>query len=139
VRGSSLRPQSLTPKIVSLSASALAHEQKRYLEAGFDEFIAKPFRFERICECLTRLLHAEFEEAAPAIPPQTELPVPELLRAQLLEAVSSYNLTALNELVAALAEVGPEERRTADHLRELIRRFDLAQVRKALEKTAPRA
>jgi hypothetical protein len=40
---------------------------------------------------------------------------------------------ALNELVATLAEVGPEECRAADHLRELIRRFDLAQVRTALQ------
>ena len=41
-------PDSPPPKIVAVSASALIHEQRRYLEAGFDDFIAKPLRAERV-------------------------------------------------------------------------------------------
>jgi hypothetical protein len=41
----------------------LRKRQELYLAAGFDDFIAKPFRFERICECLARLLRVEFADA----------------------------------------------------------------------------
>ena len=54
-------------KIVAFSASVLAHEQKACLASGFDHFIAKPFRVESICRCLTALLDVEFEvDSGPA-------------------------------------------------------------------------
>ena len=48
-------------KIVAHSASAFDHEQNRYLDAGFDDFFAKPFRYERVCECLANVLDIELQ------------------------------------------------------------------------------
>jgi CheY-like chemotaxis protein len=45
-------------KIVAMSASALEHE--RYLKAGCDDFVAKPFRAERIYRCLRNLLEVQY-------------------------------------------------------------------------------
>jgi len=49
------------PKLVAVSASALIHERHRYFEAGFNDFIAKPIRTERVYECLANLLHVAYE------------------------------------------------------------------------------
>ena len=47
-------------KLVAMSASALEHERERYLKAGCDDFVAKPFRAERIYRCLWNLLDVQF-------------------------------------------------------------------------------
>ena len=129
------------PKIVSLSASALAHEQERYLAGGFDEFIAKPFRFERICECLTRLLHAEFEavESAPATQrvkmSTDELPaftIPAELKQQLSDAAERFSATRLEEGFKALEQSGDTGRKLASHLRRLAAAGDLDGIANAL-------
>ena len=41
-------------QVVATSASALEHERERYLEAGCDDFVAKPFRGERIYAALKK-------------------------------------------------------------------------------------
>jgi len=48
-------------KIVAISASVLEHQQREFLEVGFDDFIPKPFRFEEVTECLKKLLQVEYE------------------------------------------------------------------------------
>ena len=53
-------------KVVATSASALAHERERYLKAGADDFVAKPFRAERIYRCLEQLLGVDFVCQPPA-------------------------------------------------------------------------
>ena len=55
-------------KLVAVSASVFTHEQKLYENAGFDDFIPKPFRFEQVCECLERLLGVCFEYDSPSPP-----------------------------------------------------------------------
>ncbi|MEZ5672022.1 MAG: response regulator [Thiotrichaceae bacterium] len=45
---------------VAISASTLRH-QMRPLDAGFDDFISKPFRFEAVYECLAKYLDVKFE------------------------------------------------------------------------------
>ena len=61
-------------KIVATSASALEHEREEYLKAGCDDFVAKPFRAERIYDCLQHLLGVEFEYEAPAAEPGSRRP-----------------------------------------------------------------
>src|SRR5262245_18937359 len=53
--------------LVARSASVFEQERQGYLEAGFDEFIGKPFRFCEVCECLRTLLSVEFEYADSAV------------------------------------------------------------------------
>ena len=62
-------------KLVAMSASALEHERERYLKAGCDDFVAKPFRAERICRCLQNLLDIkhQFRSMSGSLPPATPI------------------------------------------------------------------
>jgi signal transduction histidine kinase/CheY-like chemotaxis protein/ligand-binding sensor domain-containing protein len=51
-------------KLVAISASVLKHEQESYAEAGFDGFVPKPYRFDKIRECLEKHLGVTCEDVA---------------------------------------------------------------------------
>jgi len=122
-------------KLVCFTASAMAHEESRYRQCGFDDFIAKPFRVDRICRCLRELLQARFEEAAaaPAAGESTVLVLasvylpPDLLK-RLRTAAREASATQLKKCVASLEQLGPEPARLAAELRPLIREFDMEQI-----------
>jgi signal transduction histidine kinase/CheY-like chemotaxis protein len=44
----------LQPRIVALTANALAGDRERYLAAGMDDYVTKPIRFEDLCDALVR-------------------------------------------------------------------------------------
>ena len=48
-------------KIVAITASVFNHEKKENFTQIFDDYISKPFRIERIYECLQSLLGVEFK------------------------------------------------------------------------------
>lgn len=128
-------------KLVAISASAFAHEQRRYLEAGFDAFLAKPFRFEQLCDCLQRLLPIEFEYAHASRERRTggdeidlrQVRMPAEVRQRLAEAADRCSATQLEEGLAALERRGEEERRVAGHLRRLLDEGDFAGILAFLE------
>jgi signal transduction histidine kinase/CheY-like chemotaxis protein/sugar lactone lactonase YvrE len=129
-------------RLVAISASVFKHEQQSYLDAGFDAFVGKPFRFEEICGCLKRLLNVEFryaEEAeqtmpVPAIDPGTvRLPVAVL--AQLREAAARYSVTRLEQGIASLEKNGDSGRAVAAFLRQQIEQGDVEAIIQFLEKT----
>ena len=111
------------------------------MEAGFDDFLAKPVRFERVCEALACLLHVQFEYAQPlAATMAKDTPgsavtfgLPETLRSELKAAAAVNNLTALNQRLDELEKLGPKANQLADQLRGLVRRFDLRGFTKMLE------
>ena len=123
-------------KVAAISASALEHERQEFLQAGFDDFIDKPFRFERICACMAELVGVEYEyggeagEEAPAEeafdPSDTTLP--EDLHARLLEAAELYSVTEMEEYFDEMAELGEAQRRLAEHLRDLRRGHDIEGI-----------
>lgn len=49
------------PSVVVVTAHAMQADVERYLNEGFDHYIAKPFRIEAIYECIHHLLDVEFE------------------------------------------------------------------------------
>ena len=120
-------------KVVAISASVLDHERAEYLEAGFDDFIDKPFRFERLCECLSTQLGATFEFAEsgdepadldPSVDPK-EVVVSEALRDQLQDAAEVYSVTELEQHFNTLEALGEPHQQLARHLRELRRVHDV--------------
>jgi signal transduction histidine kinase/DNA-binding response OmpR family regulator len=127
-------------KLVAVSASVLAHEQKSYVEAGFDAFVGKPFRFEEICACLKDLLHVKFryaEEPEPATPtlaldPRT-INLPAELLSQLREAANRYSVTKLEQGLAVLENDGPAGKQVAAYCRGLIQRGDLESIAEFLQ------
>jgi CheY-like chemotaxis protein len=96
-------------RIVAHSASAFDHEQHRYLEAGFDDFFAKPFRYERICECVSKLLDVTLEsepagEEAMERPPGA-VKLPERLAARIRAAAEIHNVTELRACIDEAAQL----------------------------------
>lgn len=50
----------LTP-MIALTANAMTHQVKSYLEAGFDGFLAKPFSIEELIEAINKVLFTPAE------------------------------------------------------------------------------
>ena len=125
-------------KIVAHSASAFDHEQQRYLDAGFDDFFAKPFRCERLIDCLKNLLHAQFEPdetGAPAdLPPvPDDFALPEELAARLKVAAELYSITEMKSCLGEIAQLGPGGQRFADHLLRMAENYDMDSILRYLD------
>ena len=121
-------------KVVAISASVLGHKQEYYLDAGFDLFIAKPFRPEQVYSCMADLLGVEYEYAeqesdsqgkSPTLDPKA-FDLPEPLLAELKRAVKTQNMTRLRKQLDELAALGDEGRQWAEHLRMLSTGYDLS-------------
>ena len=129
-------------KLVAISASVLAHERRSYLEAGFDAFVGKPFRFGEICETLRRLLKVEFtyaeEKPEPATvntpPDPRELVLPAAVRQQLREAAKRHSVTKLEQAFGEMERLGGAERNVAEYLRGLLRSGKLEAMAEFVEK-----
>ncbi|MBI2947244.1 MAG: response regulator [Verrucomicrobia bacterium] len=125
-------------KIVSFSGSAMDHERQAYLDAGFDDFLAKPLRAEMICETLKRLLNAEFEpgNGAPDMHADatrtgalsTSASYSELI-AHLKRAAEESNATKVRACLDSLEQMGSEGKRLAEPLRAELGRYDFAAMR----------
>jgi signal transduction histidine kinase len=121
-------------KVVAISASVLNHERQGYLEAGFVDFLAKPFRFERLCECLATHLQVEFEYsgaaevAEGAVPRWEEIALPADLHTRLQRAAELYSVTELETYLKELEQMGEGPRKLAAHLRDLRQQHDLEAI-----------
>jgi len=124
-------------KIVATSASALDHEKNRYLEAGCDDFVAKPFRAERIFGCLHTLLGVEFvsRESPPQDPgvapiDLAQIVLPEDLSARLVMAAELHSATVVKNCLKELEALGPNGRRLAEHLRGFLASYDMETIQR---------
>ena len=127
-------------KLVAHSASAFDHEQRRYLDAGFDDFFAKPFRCERLCECLKNLLHVKFKPVAPPgsadmdPPPEPgDFPLPEEMTARVRAAAELYSTTEIRNCLGEIAQLAPSGHRVAGHLQRMADRFDMNAILQYLD------
>jgi PAS domain S-box-containing protein len=123
-------------RIVAHSASAFDHEQHRYLDAGFDDFFAKPFRYERVCECLANVLEIELEPE-PSTP--GEIPmfpgsfvIPQALASRLRFAAEIHNVTELRTCIDEIA-TSDEGESTAACLRGWAARYEMDRIIAALD------
>jgi hypothetical protein len=121
----------------------LAHEQQHYLASGFDDFVAKPFRLEFICECMARLLPVQFEyedvperRRGPRAPQDFYmLRLPRSLRQRLRAAAEVYSTTELKRCLIEVSHLGPDGQRLAATLLELIHSYDMDAILRILEAT----
>ncbi len=121
-------------KIVAHSASAFDHEARRYLEAGFEDFFPKPFRFERLCACLVTLLPERFSTKqdmtanSPLAWHAAPVSLPAALSQRLRAAADTYNITGLKECLPDLAAVEREGAEASRHLAALIAAYDMEGI-----------
>jgi DNA-binding response OmpR family regulator len=119
---------------VAITASGLLRQRSFYLDAGFDDFIGKPFLFETVCDCMTRHLGVVLERAPADAAPQALAPkAPDLeqvrlapdLRARLLAAADINALTEIEALIAELRPLDQGAQALADRLQALLQRYDM--------------
>lgn len=133
-------PNTQNLKIVAVTASVFEHQRDQYLIEGFDDFIDKPLRIERVYECLANLLNLTYEYEEMEIEMQTsesnweDAIIPDELATQLLNATDIHDITTIRKTLNTVEELGDPEKQLADHLRECCRQFDIEAVRHTLEK-----
>ena len=123
-------------KLVSFSASALAHERQACLDAGFHEVLSKPLRLERLCESLARLLKVEFEEAPDAPPDALKAGDAVLSRpsdfanvlAALKRAAEQSNATQIRSCLQTLEQFDSEGRQLADRVGRHLEHYDFKAI-----------
>jgi PAS domain S-box-containing protein len=130
-------------KLVAVTASAFAHEQERWLAAGFDDLILKPVLCQRVYLSLGQLLQVQFyrnpdeggtpQPSAPAVngdaddaPVTTGLSVE--LRRRILAAAEVHGITALKQCIDDAERTSPAMRRLCDQLRRSLHAYDMNQI-----------
>ncbi len=123
-------------KIVAHSAAALAELRESARQAGCVDFLAKPIRAEEVYECLRKYLGVEFDYA----PRQAEaaedwsgwdappIRLPHDLCSRLTTAAELHSSTALKHCLQELRQLGPEAVNLAEHIRHLMRSYDMDSV-----------
>ena len=128
-------------KKVAVTASALVHQRQQYLDAGFEEYINKPFHKEEVYIVLKRLLGVEFEYGEEA-PVEKEdgaeaslegVVLPRGIHAQMVESVGMHNITGLNKGLEELEREGEPYQRVVLRLRKLARTYDMKALGALLE------
>ena len=122
------------PRLVAVSASALEQQRREYLQAGFEEFLAKPIDAEQVYAVLARLLHVQFEYSRPETGTASfeTVSLPDELLCRLRAATDAYNATELMRCLEKVEQLGEDGRELAEHLRNWIERSELDQVRRIL-------
>ncbi len=126
-------------KVVATSASVLVHEREILMKAGCDDFVGKPFRCERIYQCLQHLLGVEFEYRPPAESQQTSqafdlqsVTLSEDLALRMMMAAELHSATVLKNCLAEVAELGPAGQRLAAHFRQFLASYDMESIQKLI-------
>jgi signal transduction histidine kinase/CheY-like chemotaxis protein len=130
-------PVAPAPKLIAHTASALALYRAEALAAGCADFIAKPFDCEQVYACLERQLGVRFERDEPAAagvpePPLERIALPEGMCARLQVAAELHSTTTLKAYLQELRQLGPDACRLADHIRQLLRSYDMDGIQRLL-------
>ena len=97
--------------IIALTASTFAEERQQVLDAGFDDFIRKPFVEEEIFSSLTRHIGARYhyeQEKAACLPATESIPAtlsPETLQAATAHLPADWFSSLRNAVICADAEM----------------------------------
>ena len=120
-------------RIVAISASVLDHERQEILQAGFDDFIAKPFHLDDIAASLTRLLGVEYDYATAATPRDadvnwSQVGLDEKLIVRLREAAELFSVMDIEACFQEMEQLGGQPQQLAVHLRSLRQQHDMPSI-----------
>jgi signal transduction histidine kinase/CheY-like chemotaxis protein len=125
-------------KVIATSASALRRDRDECLRAGCDDFVAKPFRTERIYECLLHLPGVTFDYEESDAGPGTStldlgrITLPHDLATRLAVAAELHSATVLKNCLVDVEALGPEGGRLAVHLREFLSSYDMKSIQRLI-------
>ena len=126
-------------KIVALSASVFKADREKVLAVGVDDFVSKPIRFDKIFDCMAKLLGVRFtydepQERASAgsateVDQQLLALLPLALRTELKDALVSLDVSRIDGAVHHIAELTPA---LGIHLERLTSEYRYTTILKAL-------
>lgn len=125
-------------RYVAVSASSFDHQMESYLDAGFDDFIAKPIKKARLCECIAQLTDATLQPAQ-SNPGDVECDLGDMFisetdRHALLDAARMHNITLLHRAVDELEERdGASAQKLCAKMRALIESIRIDELTTLLE------
>ncbi|MCW8930069.1 MAG: ATP-binding protein [Gammaproteobacteria bacterium] len=127
-------------KCIAVTASTLQHSSQYYIDAGFDFFISKPFRFNDIYHAVKDILGLELkisenkkEPIETTIEKKTKLNLDQDFIEKLTQAAEYSQLTELKKLLVQLEKHGPAGEIVANHLELLINTADLDGIAEYVE------
>lgn len=129
---------------VAVTSSVLYHERALYLEKGFDDLIGKPFRFERVLNCMEDFLDVSFVTPTGNVHDANDyknitiedikgVRVPEGLYSRLKEAVEINAITDMEHIVEELRKLNDETKSLADLLDRHISNYETEDIFHILE------
>ncbi len=130
-------------KTVAITASVFEHQREVIVQSGCEDFISKPFRIERIINCLQKLLNVEFESTSPERQddpgePQSldysQIRLPKDLLERLKLAAKLHDITDFKVHLAELDRGEKDYQSLALEMKPLFARYDLDGILKILEK-----
>jgi len=124
-------------KIIATSASALAQDREECLKVGCDDFVAKPFRAERIYQCIALLDGISFiyQEVPAALLGGFDfglLALPQELATRLTMAAELHSATVLKNCLAEVELLGPSGERLSQHLRGFLASYDMKTIQRLI-------
>ena len=122
-------------KIIATSASALAQDREECLKVGCDDFVAKPFRAERIYQCLHLLDGVSFiYQDVPSVSTGAFdfglLTLPQELATRLTMAAELHSATVLKSCLIDVEQLGEAGERLAHHLRGFLSSYDMKTIQR---------
>lgn len=128
-------------KIVAITASALEHRREFYLNLGFHEFIAKPFKEDEIFYSLEKLLDIKFIYSDESSEPEnskgfeaSDITLPEALLSEMKNAAELHQITTLEKFIEKVASLGGGAEKLAAHLKPLLKKYDMGGILDILNK-----
>ena len=125
-----------TVPVIYHTAALLNSQDHEAIRADGGTLLAKPFRLEDLCTCLLRVPGARFEEVpgTPAPPPLEleRIVLPQELCTRMTVAAELHSTTVLKACLDDLRALGGPAVPLADHMRHLLRAYDLASIARLL-------
>ena len=130
-------PNGQAVKIVAVTASVFSEQQQEMLDAGMNDFVRKPYRFEEIYDSLARQLgltyryHSAAKEDAVSVTltPAMLAILPTVLRKELKDALESLDNERITAIILQISETDPGLGRKLSNLTD---HFDYPAILNAL-------
>jgi signal transduction histidine kinase/CheY-like chemotaxis protein len=120
------------------TAALLGPADREALQSDGGGLLVKPFRAEDLCTCLQRIPGVRFDDAPPDAGPLPldldDIILPEDLCTRMSVAAELHSTTVLKACLEELRQLGGPAVPLADHLRQLLRAYDLTAIARLLNR-----